>query len=99
VGPQRGRVLEVAQRLGQLGPQAGRARVLGGDEREVAVDAAAEVQRLAQVVAGVAWASPMSRVTVVTGVTSKVGRLVIAQLSQTGRGVNAGKPVKSPTTA
>jgi hypothetical protein len=41
----------------------------------------------------------MSRVTVVTGVTSKVGRLVIAQLSQTGRGVNAGKPVKSPTTA
>jgi hypothetical protein len=46
-------VLEVAQRLGQLGPQAERAGVLGGDEREVAVDAAAEVQRLAQVAAGV----------------------------------------------
>ena len=49
VGPQCGGMLEAAQRLGQLGPQADRARVLGGDEREVAVDAAAEVQRLAQV--------------------------------------------------
>jgi hypothetical protein len=92
-------VLEVAQRLGQLGPQADRARVLGGDEREVAVDAAAEVQRLAQVAPASPGSSPMSRVTVVTGVTSKVGRLVMAQLWQTGRGVNAGKPVKSPTTA
>jgi hypothetical protein len=54
VGREGRRALEVLQRLGQLGPQAGRARVLGGDQREVAVDAAAEVQRLAQVVAGVA---------------------------------------------
>jgi hypothetical protein len=54
VGREGRRALEVLQRLGQLAPQAGRARVLGGDQREVAVDAAAEVQRLAQVVAGVA---------------------------------------------
>ncbi|MBK8649614.1 MAG: hypothetical protein IPN16_24345 [Gemmatimonadetes bacterium] len=54
VGPQGRRALEVLQGLGELAPQAGRARVLGGDQREVAVDAAAEVQRLAQVVAGVA---------------------------------------------
>jgi hypothetical protein len=36
----------------------------------------------------------MSRVTVVTGATSKVRRLVMAQLWQTGRGVKAGKPVE-----
>jgi hypothetical protein len=39
----------------QLGPEAERALVLGGDEREVAVDAAPDVHRVAQLLADVTW--------------------------------------------
>jgi hypothetical protein len=50
VGRERREVLEALERLVEFGPEAERARILGGDEREVAVDTAAHGERVANVV-------------------------------------------------